>query len=106
MSKELMLADVALFCRAASGEPKPTVLDEDNAASYRDPVRLDHSPEAGMDSAAQWRSFTITLTSQLRWAARRVPRHRDAESGTGCSTFLEQSWTASTTYMQNRISIR
>ncbi len=39
MSKELMLADVALFCRAAYGEPKPTVLDEDNAASlYRDPV--------------------------------------------------------------------
>jgi hypothetical protein len=39
MSKELMLAEVAGFCRAAYAPSKPTVLDEDNAASmYRDPV--------------------------------------------------------------------
>jgi hypothetical protein len=37
MSKELMLGDVAGFCRAAYSRPKPTVLDEDNTASlYRD----------------------------------------------------------------------
>jgi len=37
MSKELRLADVALFCEKAAEEQKPTVLDEDNAASmYRD----------------------------------------------------------------------
>jgi hypothetical protein len=37
MSKELMLADVAAFCQKAAEEQKPTVLDEDNAASmYRD----------------------------------------------------------------------
>jgi hypothetical protein len=37
MSKELMLDGVAGYCRAASSRPKPTVLDEDNAASmYRD----------------------------------------------------------------------
>jgi Family of unknown function (DUF6298) len=39
MSKELMLAEVAQFCRAAYKESKPTVLDEDNAASiYRDTI--------------------------------------------------------------------
>ena len=39
MSKELMLSEVAEYCRAAYGHPKPTVLDEDNTASmYRDPV--------------------------------------------------------------------
>lgn len=37
MSKELRLAQVASFCKAAYRYPKPTVLDEDNAASmYRD----------------------------------------------------------------------
>lgn len=37
MSKELMLSDVAGFCRAAFSRPKPAVLDEDNTASlYRD----------------------------------------------------------------------
>lgn len=37
MSKELRLAQVAAFCKAASKYPKPVVLDEDNAASlYRD----------------------------------------------------------------------
>jgi hypothetical protein len=37
MSKELMLSEMAQFCRKASEEKKPTVLDEDNAASmYRD----------------------------------------------------------------------
>lgn len=37
MSKELRLAQVAAFCRATTKHPKPTVLDEDNAASlYRD----------------------------------------------------------------------
>ena len=37
MSKELMLDQVANFCRAAYAQPKPTVLDEDNTASiYRD----------------------------------------------------------------------
>jgi hypothetical protein len=37
MSKELMLADVGSYCRAASSRPKPTVMDEDNTASmYRD----------------------------------------------------------------------
>ena len=36
-SKELKLEDVADFCRAAYSHPKPTSLDEDNAASpYRD----------------------------------------------------------------------
>ena len=39
MSKELMLSQVADFCRAAYNEKKPAVLDEDNAASmYRDPT--------------------------------------------------------------------
>ncbi len=39
MSKELALAEVAAFCRAAAADPKPVVLDEDNAASiYRDPT--------------------------------------------------------------------
>jgi hypothetical protein len=37
MSKELNLAEVAAFCRAAYEKKKPTVLDEDNTASmYRD----------------------------------------------------------------------
>jgi Family of unknown function (DUF6298)/Cellulase (glycosyl hydrolase family 5) len=37
MSKELMLDQVASFCRDADARPKPTVLDEDNTASmYRD----------------------------------------------------------------------
>src|SRR5207237_10755153 len=37
MSKDLMLSEVAEFCRAAYGQRKPTVLDEDNTASmYRD----------------------------------------------------------------------
>ncbi len=37
MSKELMLKDVAAFCSTAYARPKPTVMDEDNAASmYRD----------------------------------------------------------------------
>lgn len=39
MSKELMLSEVAEFCRMAYREHKPTVLDEDNTASmYRDPT--------------------------------------------------------------------
>jgi len=39
MSKELMLGNVAEFCRAAYTRKKPTVLDEDNTASlYRDPA--------------------------------------------------------------------
>jgi hypothetical protein len=39
MSKELRLDQVAGFCKAAYPLPKPTVLDEDNAASmYRDTV--------------------------------------------------------------------
>ena len=39
MSKELMLSEVADFCRAARNQQKPAVLDEDNTASiYRDPV--------------------------------------------------------------------
>jgi hypothetical protein len=39
MSKELMLSEIAAFCKAAYAEKKPVVLDEDNAASiYRDPV--------------------------------------------------------------------
>jgi hypothetical protein len=37
MSKELMLDQVASFCRATDSRPKPVVLDEDNTASmYRD----------------------------------------------------------------------
>lgn len=37
MSKELMLSQVAEFCRAAYSHPRPMVLDEDNTASmYRD----------------------------------------------------------------------
>jgi hypothetical protein len=37
MSKELMLEQVASFCRATDSRPKPVVLDEDNTASmYRD----------------------------------------------------------------------
>ena len=37
MSKELMLAQTALFCRDVYSQKKPTVLDEDNTASmYRD----------------------------------------------------------------------
>ena len=37
MSKELMLSEVKDFCIATYGEPRPTVLDEDNAATmYRD----------------------------------------------------------------------
>jgi hypothetical protein len=37
MSKDLMLDQVAGFCRASYPHPKPTVLDEDNTASmYRD----------------------------------------------------------------------
>ena len=39
MSKELMLSEVSLFCRSVFPQKKPTVLDEDNAASmYRDPT--------------------------------------------------------------------
>jgi hypothetical protein len=39
MSKELMLSEVADFCRAAYRQRKPVVLDEDNTASmYRDRV--------------------------------------------------------------------
>jgi Family of unknown function (DUF6298) len=39
MSKELMLPEVARFCRAVYSQKKPTVLDEDNTASiYRDPT--------------------------------------------------------------------
>ncbi len=39
MSKELALAEVAAFCRAAAADPKPVILDEDNCASiYRDPT--------------------------------------------------------------------
>src|SRR5580658_4224510 len=39
MSKELMLSEVADFCRAARNQRKPAVLDEDNTASiYRDPM--------------------------------------------------------------------
>ena len=39
MSKELVLGEVAEFCRAAASHPKPVILDEDNAASiYRDPT--------------------------------------------------------------------
>jgi hypothetical protein len=39
MSKELMLSEVADFCRAAYLLKKPVVLDEDNTASiYRDPT--------------------------------------------------------------------
>jgi len=39
MSKELMLPELAEFCRAAYSLPKPAVLDEDNTASmYRDPT--------------------------------------------------------------------
>ena len=39
MSKELMLSEVADFCRMADRERKPTVLDEDNTASmYRDQI--------------------------------------------------------------------
>ncbi len=37
MSKELMLDQIASFCRATDSRPKPVVLDEDNTASmYRD----------------------------------------------------------------------
>lgn len=39
MSKELMLSEVARFCRDVYPQKKPVVLDEDNTASmYRDPV--------------------------------------------------------------------
>jgi hypothetical protein len=39
MSKELMLSEMARFCRDVYPEKKPTVMDEDNTASmYRDPV--------------------------------------------------------------------
>ena len=39
MSKELKLDGVRGFCRATYAQPKPVVLDEDNAASmYRDPT--------------------------------------------------------------------
>ncbi|MDQ2774412.1 MAG: DUF6298 domain-containing protein [Acidobacteriota bacterium] len=39
MSKELMLSEIARFCRDVFSQKKPTVLDEDNTASmYRDPV--------------------------------------------------------------------
>ncbi len=39
MSKELMLSEMQQFAAKASGEAKPTVMDEDNAASmYRDPA--------------------------------------------------------------------
>ena len=39
MSKELKLAELAEFCRAAGHYPKPCVLDEDNAATmYRDTI--------------------------------------------------------------------
>lgn len=39
MSKELMLSQLVPFTQTAYAQPKPTVLDEDNAASmYRDPT--------------------------------------------------------------------
>jgi hypothetical protein len=39
MSKELHLSEIAAFCRATYSQKKPSVLDEDNAASlYRDPI--------------------------------------------------------------------
>jgi hypothetical protein len=53
MSKELMLSEVAEFCRMAYGQRKTTVLDEDNTASmYRDSGGMDYSSQACLYSAA------------------------------------------------------
>ncbi len=70
MSKELNLAELADFCRAAQKFPKPCVMDEDNCASmYRDPIGWTiHRKRAWMSvlSAAHYDyiDFSITVGSE------------------------------------------
>jgi hypothetical protein len=70
MSKELMLAEMAAFCRAAGRSAKPCVMDEDNAASlYRDPTGWTiHRKRAWMAAMSQahydFIDFSITVGSE------------------------------------------
>ncbi len=77
MSKELMLSQVAQFCRAVYLEKKPVVLDEDNTASiYRDPIGWTiHRKRAWttlLNSAHyDYIDFSITVGSETGTAASR-----------------------------------
>ena len=77
MSKELMLSEVAEFCRTAHGQRKPTVLDEDNTASmYREPVGWTiHRKRAwtALLNGAHYDyiDFTVTVGSEAGTAASR-----------------------------------
>ena len=70
MSKELKLAELADFCRAARHYPKPCVLDEDNAATiYRDPIGWTiHRKRAWIAALSQahydFIDFSITVGSE------------------------------------------
>ena len=70
MSKELMLAEYADFCRTAARYPKPCVMDEDNAASlYRDPTGWTiHRKRAWIAAMSQahydYIDFSITVGSE------------------------------------------
>ncbi len=70
MSKELVLGELADFCRAAQHYPKPCVLDEDNTASmYRDPTGWTiHRKRAWMAVMSQahydFIDFSITAGSE------------------------------------------
>ena len=70
MSKELKLAELADFCRAAGHYPKPCVLDEDNAATmYRDPIGWTiHRKRAWIAAMSQahydFIDFSITVGSE------------------------------------------
>jgi hypothetical protein len=70
MSKELKLAELADFCRAAQKYPKPCVLDEDNAATlYRDEVGWTiHRKRAWIAAMSQahydFIDFSITVGSE------------------------------------------
>jgi hypothetical protein len=70
MSKELTLAELAEFCRAAQKYPKPCVFDEDNAASmYRDETGWTiHRKRAWIAALSQahydFIDFSITVGSE------------------------------------------
>jgi hypothetical protein len=70
MSKELMLGELAEFCRATERYPKPCVLDEDNTASmYRDTTGWTiHRKRAWIAALSQahysYIDFSITVGSE------------------------------------------
>ena len=70
MSKELNLAELIEFCRAAQHYPKPCVMDEDNTASlYRDPTGWTiHRKRAWVSALGQahydFIDFSVTVGSE------------------------------------------